>query len=63
MSISNLKQYPRVILLFHDGYYTEYTPGSLVKLKDIMEAQMILAFQVDGTTKILKNRWGNTSRW
>jgi hypothetical protein len=58
MSLSNLKVYPRVVLLFGDHEYITYTPGSLASIRDVSNAQMVIAFEENGTTKILKNRWG-----
>lgn len=61
MCITKLHAYPRVILLFDEGAYTEYTPENLVTLSELLECQMVLAFKEDGTTRILKNRWGKTT--
>jgi hypothetical protein len=61
MSLNNLKIYPRVLLLFNDGQYTEYTPGNLATTQEVCEAQMVIAINYSGAPRVLKNRWGYTT--
>lgn len=63
MSLFNLRNYPRVILLFDDGAYTEYTPGNLATTKDLNEANLVIVWNDEGKAAILKDRWGYGSKF
>lgn len=54
-----LGQYSLVIALYDKGRWQSFGPARPMSNEELYKAELILAFKLDGTTKVLKNRWGN----
>lgn len=53
-----------LVIALYSGVTNEWKsfgPSRPMTRMDVFNAELILTFLVDGTTKIVKNRWGNVS--